>query len=1005
MTDTDPQNQSRPEFPQFHPLETFGSSSLDSLPAGVIIIDRHYRLMLANKFTQNWVKRSLEEILGERCFRLFHQTDDICPDCPSRVTFETGQSTTITHAGLDRGGKPTYTELTTFPLRDSAGQVVQVIEYARDVSEKVYFQQSILQLNARLSALNAIASIVSSSLDLDEILHLVSAKIMEVTGSDGAAVGLWEKDGNWLITKAQVGYPTAFWTTGNSGRVKIRGSLSEFEARAGTPEHFADLVENPAQTVYRLREEGIRFVALAPIRSKERTMGLLASGRRGDEPYSSQDLDFLAAVGSQISVAVENTRLFQRLRESEATYRNMVECSNDLIWTLDEKGDFTWFNRQAEELTGHRLYDWIGKSFVPLVAPEDLPKVQRIFSETLAGDSPSYEVRVLKKNGGSRVLLVNTTPVFAGSSVVGTISFGKDITDSKRAEEELLQRNCQLAALNDLSFAVNQSLDLGEVLQRALGKSMEALHLDSGGIYLLEDEEMVLTVHSGLSARFVEAMSRVPLDEVPLQEVIASQRPLALQTRLDASMLIAESLRQDGLRSVLRVPLLAAQGVLGVMNLYSRKERIFTPEELEFATSVGNQVGVAIENARLYRRTDEQLQETIEELARALEDAERERAKAQMVTMVSGDAIMVVDAHRRIVNVNPALEALTGHDASEFLGRPCYRFLNVRDKDGISLCDTACPFVSSGPRRSVPLEVLISGAAPADIWTELTMGCTADDLGRPQVVVHTFRDLAKRKEVDRLKDEFLAVATHELKTPITSIRAYAQTMLRQLKANGGLHGLDPAADPTPQQDHERKLEGLLSQIDRLTNLVDELLDVSRVQSGRLELRKSPADLTDLLASVAERARLTTDKHVIVLDVPKDRPSLYIDSSRIEQVVTNLIENAVKYSPAGGRIEIRMSVSEEVVQVSVADEGIGIPVEQRPHVFDRFFQVANRVSHQHKGLGLGLYISREIVERHGGRVSVDGREDGGSIFSFTLRLDRGENITVNPSEARDSYLNA
>jgi signal transduction histidine kinase len=225
------------------------------------------------------------------------------------------------------------------------------------------------------------------------------------------------------------------------------------------------------------------------------------------------------------------------------------------------------------------------------------------------------------------------------------------------------------------------------------------------------------------------------------------------------------------------------------------------------------------------------------------------------------------------------------------------------------------------------------------------------------------------------RDEFIAVAAHELKTPITSLRLAVQLLRRE--AERGI-----AADDVKIRD---SLVTVDSQSQRLGRLVTELLETVRLNEGRLALDMQPADVTDLVSKAVRDAQATTRRHKIALESPP-RLRAKLDALRFLQVVSNLLDNAIKFSPEGGRIEVELSAPKRgALRLAVRDHGIGIPPEDRPLVFERFYQ--SQEGDQRAGLGLGLYVSREIVERHGGRIEAEFPDDGGTRIVVSLSGER------------------
>ena len=235
-------------------------------------------------------------------------------------------------------------------------------------------------------------------------------------------------------------------------------------------------------------------------------------------------------------------------------------------------------------------------------------------------------------------------------------------------------------------------------------------------------------------------------------------------------------------------------------------------------------------------------------------------------------------------------------------------------------------------------------------------------------------EIAERRRAEALRDEFLSIAAHELKTPLTSLRGFAQLLMRQLDRD---EGLDPV-----------RLRQGLSAIDqqsaKLARLVNQLLDVSRIDAGRLDLDRKVADVVGVVEDVVATARVNTFRHEFTVRAPSGALAL-VDPLRLEQVVRNLVDNAIRYSPDGGPITIEVEKSREagVVTIAVSDRGLGIPPEHQGRIFDRFHQ-----AHPERGMGgmgLGLYISRQIVELHGGRIEAEYPEQGGTRMVVTLPI--------------------
>lgn len=363
-------------------------------------------------------------------------------------------------------------------------------------------------------------------------------------------------------------------------------------------------------------------------------------------------------------------------------------------------------------------------------------------------------------------------------------------------------------------------------------------------------------------------------------------------------------------------------------------------------------------------------QDTLGQLRESNEEVLRQKSRAEAVTNVSPDGILVCDAGQMVVSVNPAMEALSGYPAEQLLGRLCRYALGARDKEGTYLCDSICPFISRPAGDLAPADATLTRQDGEKIWVEARFGIMREPNGKITGVVHSFRDITERKNIERLRDELLSVATHELRTPITSVKGHAQLMLRRLRNK-------------PEAESERRsLEIIDEQLDRMIGLINELLEMSRLQTGHLHLDLEPVDLQALATDVVERLQVTTDQHTLRQAGTGSRPVL-ADRFRIDQVLTNMVSNAIKYSPQGGDIDLLVEDLGIEVLVSVRDQGVGIPEEEQEHVFDQFYQVRSKQYGSTSGMGLGLYISEQIIKLHGGQIGVKSQPGCGSTFYFTI----------------------
>jgi len=340
------------------------------------------------------------------------------------------------------------------------------------------------------------------------------------------------------------------------------------------------------------------------------------------------------------------------------------------------------------------------------------------------------------------------------------------------------------------------------------------------------------------------------------------------------------------------------------------------------------------------------------------------------------DGILVLDGDGRIVEANRALEFLTGYRAGELTGRLCSEALEPRDDEGRSLIgdgwhrSTVLPTVARMPEQ----EVVLRRADGTDVRTFITGTYRRDGGGRVSGAVLAVRDAGRRRHTSAAGAQVVSTVSHELRSPLTSVKGYTSLLLNRWER---------LAD----DDKKAMLEQVNRDADRVTRLITELLDISRLASGRLVLRRQMLNLGRCAADVVEKVAMAYPDLDASLDFPADLPEVYADPDKVVQVLTNLVENACKYASPKG-LQIVGRADDEEVTVSVSDRGEGIPPSDLSRVFTRFFR---RSESSPTGTGLGLWISRGLVEAHGGKLEVESKTGAGSTFRFSLPLTAFEDL--------------
>ena len=353
----------------------------------------------------------------------------------------------------------------------------------------------------------------------------------------------------------------------------------------------------------------------------------------------------------------------------------------------------------------------------------------------------------------------------------------------------------------------------------------------------------------------------------------------------------------------------------------------------------------------------------------AREEAEAIRTRLAAIVESSDDAIVGKTLDGIITSWNAAAERLFGYSAEEAVGKHITLIIPVElyqeEKEIIGKLRQG--------QRIHHYETVRVRKDGTRIEVSLSISPVKDSMGNIIGAAKIARDISEQRELERRKDEFISMASHELKTPVTALKGFTQLLHRLfLKRH--------------DEEAVRFLVRMNTQINKLTTLISDMLDISKMQNGQLEYRMEQFDLAELVREIVESVQWTTQTHHLLLEKTVE-VQIYGDRDRIGQVLINLLTNAIKYSPTTDRIIVRMAIQEENVLVSVQDFGIGISQAYHESIFQRFYQVNEPVEKTFPGLGMGLYIAKQIIERHQGHLEVESRKGEGSIFRFSLPLNQ------------------
>jgi two-component system, OmpR family, phosphate regulon sensor histidine kinase PhoR len=501
--------------------------------------------------------------------------------------------------------------------------------------------------------------------------------------------------------------------------------------------------------------------------------------------------------------------------------------------------------------------------------------------------------------------------------------------------DELLRRFVEAARRAQIVTIVNRARDemeLGDLVTAELCEAFEA------------EIAFVLASWDGTDRDVVGAYG-LPSDEA---------ERLLDQDLLDAALETPQryegaDLLSVGARSLVLAPFGSSPvgGVVGVARLHDEG---FDEGEAALLESVAASIEHALDRLRLAAERDRLFREA------------QERGQAARVLGSIADGVLLVDQAGIVQLWNPAAEAITGLRREHVLGRPVDLAIPGWSAIAGPLVDARGSASSGARATTMPLDV-----GGRELWLSIR------GVGFAEGTVYAFHDLTEERRLERLKEDFIATVSHELRTPLAAVHGAVKTLQRGDVVVGG--------------DVFRRLLALISdQSERLAAIVDDILLASRLDSPELEVETEHVDVADLVEDVIAAARLHASEHLTLeLVAPPSLPPVRADRDKLRQVLTNLVANAVKYSPAGGRIEVDLKPQESNLSIGVRDEGLGIGTAEQALIFEKFFRADANMTRGVSGSGLGLYISRELVHRMGGTIAVESQLGEGSTFVVTLPL--------------------
>ncbi|MDQ2984570.1 MAG: GAF domain-containing protein [Actinomycetota bacterium] len=902
-------------------------------------------------------------------FRLIQELD---PSSAIAVPLVAGGETVgaVTFAWAE--SRRTYGEADVALAQEVSRRAALAIENARLYAAESQARAKAETAQQRFAFLAEASDLLSASLDYDQTLTQL-AELAVPRIADWCIVYMREGDGS--IRRLAIKH---FGGREEAVREVLERHPLDPDARTGVPEvmrtgqpelrsdsssrQLAADVTDPEALDAALGQLDIISSMCVPLSARGRTLGAIEFvSAESDRRFDEDDLALAKELADRAALAVDNASLYHVSREAARASAETAALLDTLVATapigiafLDRDFRFIRINDALASINGPTPEEHLGRT-VREVIPELAPRLEEWWNQVLASGEPLLDLEFSGKTPAAGEaplhLLGSYYPVESpDGAIVGIGAVVVDITERKRADEAR-------RFMSEASTVLSSSLDWEKTLARVANLAVPAL-ADWCTIDMVGDhgEILRLAVAHADPAKVAwanELEERYPPDpDAPYgvpnvvrtsKSELFSEIPdqlLVEATEGDEGLL--EILRELGLKSSMCVPLVARERVLGAITFVSEAAgRRFDEADLALAEDLARRAAIAVDNARLFHEAEQ-------------------RAEAARVLEYVGDGVFMLDRQGVVRFWNRAAETITGLEGSNVVGRALRKILPSWEAIVENIPVLTAPGSGASRAETVPLEL-----PDRERWLSIS------GVGFQDGIVYAFRDLTEERALEELRSEFVSTVSHELRTPLAAIYGAALTLRRTDLKLG-------------DDQRDNLLAVVANEADRLARTVNDILWASRLDSSTLQIAIESCSPVALAETVVAAAKTHAPPDVeIELEAEDELPEVASDPDKVRQVLANLIDNAVKYSPDGGRVALRIEPTDRTVRFSVVDQGLGIPSSEQRRIFDKFYRLDPDMTRGVGGTGLGLYICRELIRRMNGRIWVDSREGRGSTFAFEL----------------------
>lgn len=935
------------------------------------------------------------------------------------------------------------------PLRRSTPEFYQIMSL--HISSALYRFLSSRRFEKKMDALSTlyeVANVMSSTANLQDALELILKIVARLLNAERVQIMLLNEDeselyvrASWSVDGKSFGVP----------RLKVGQGVAGWAIKHAKPYSIKNTNEDPLFVPSPDGQQEIKSFLCVPIMDKNKRKGVINIATISRErEFSDDEIKTLSVISNRAALAIENTQLVERIRDYIAQLRQtneqlesgktqlqdkskelvnanrqlnislqqtqtvnrqlstLYEVTRTLASTLDledilskalekimkllssplgaisillfneEKEVFEFAATKGIKMQSDRTYDINFNAVPSRIVKMLFQRKKPVFME---GEAALADLDGLQLNSGVRSIYI--WPLVVKGRTIGalTVTCGSD----KGLKED--EKNLIDALTTQMSVAIDNARLFQESTRRA--KELSSIHQIINVIISNNPFQSRLDAMVELAAKLMnQAFCAVALLEgghyLGLKSTYGLRREFINDWHSSALAGIADDVIKEGhffcssdgqeelvrthpflqkaeISSLIVAPLRIQDNVTGILLFGNYENYKYKADEKKLLSFLADQVALGLENVTLYV------------------NAILDKNKMEAILNSMGDGVITLNWKKEITACNEAAAVIAGWSEQEMIGKSCPEIFRGKDSHGIEQCETHCPFIQmlASPEsmmRGVKNKGSIVTRAGEERFIEATHSLLSVG-GELQGEVIVFRDVTEEKLLQQMKSDFIASVAHDLRTPLAAIKGYAMTLIK----HGGKF----------DKDTQREFFMIInSEIDRLTRLLENLLNLTKMEVGKLITRPEKFNVLILLKKVRDLYQMNTSKHTIIIENDQSSPYALADVDQVEQILNNLVSNAIKYSPSGGKVVLSVTTEDGLMKISAEDEGIGIPEEEKENIFERYHRVDSSSTRRISGTGLGLFITKILVEAQGGKIGLESTLGEGSRFYFTLPLSVG-----------------